>query len=318
MMTDFTLGIDLGGTNTKMGIVDATGQLLEQRSYPTNSHKGPDGVLAEMAANGLKLISETGRTVKTVGIGSPGPINGKLGIVYEAPNLGGWVNVEVTKILQQHMQLPVTLSNDANAAAYGEWWAGAGTEIDTMILLTLGTGVGGGIVINDELYSGIDDTAGELGHVIINFDGPLCGCGNRGCIEAYASATAILRDVRAAIAAGEPTSLKLPEGDDPDFGTKQVYDAALAGDALSIRIFERMGFTLGITCATLINSLNPEMIAFGGAMSNAWELFQPIMVDTIKKNAFEAPANRCRIERARLGNDAGIIGAAGLAMKAQR
>ncbi len=313
-MADYYLGIDLGGTDTKLGIVDESGRIVRSAKSPTHSEKGPEGVLADIATHARDLIS-SGNPVQAVGMGCPGPLSSRMGIVYETPNLPGWTNVPAQKILEEHLQLPVTLNNDANAAAYGEWWVGAGADVDTMLLFTLGTGVGGGLVINDELYIGPNDTAGELGHMIINFDGPLCGCGNHGCIEAYASATAIRRDVKQAIAAGVKTTIQIPEGAEEDFGTRVVYDAAMQGDEYAIELFDKVGYYLGIAAATVINVFNPEMIAYGGALSNAGDFIFKPLIETAKKNSFKTPGDRVRIVRATLGNDAGIIGAAGLAMK---
>lgn len=233
-MADYYLGIDLGGTDTKFGIVDSQGRIVRSAKNPTHADQGPDAVLEAIASHARDLIHSGGYKVKAIGMGCPGPLSSRLGIVFETPNLPGWKNIPAQKILEEKLQLPVALSNDANAAAYGEWWVGAGTDVHSMILFTLGTGVGGGLVLNDELYIGPDDTAGELGHMIINFDGPLCGCGNKGCIEAYASATAIRREVKQALAAGVQTAIQIPEGAEEDFGARVVYDAAVRGDAFAL------------------------------------------------------------------------------------
>lgn len=313
-MPDYYLGIDVGGTDIKLGIVDETGKIHQQDKHPTEADRGPDHVLGKIAGHAQDLIKAT-QPVKAVGMACPGPLNGKEGIVYETPNLAGWHNVPARDILQKHLDLPVVLINDANAAAYGEWWVGAGREVDTMILFTLGTGVGGGIVIDDELYLGPDETAGELGHMIINFDGPECPCGNRGCIEAYAGAKAIRRELKKAIAEGVKTKIEIPEGDEDDFGTLVVYEAAKEGDELAIRLFRDVGRYLGIAAATMINSLNPEMIAYGGALSNAEEFIFDELRKTALANSFQTPGERVKIVKATLGNDAGIIGAAAQAMK---
>lgn len=314
-MAKYYLGIDLGGTDTKLGILDEQGRIIRSAKSPTHSEKGPEGVLTDIAASAKDLVVSSGHAVKAAGMGCPGPLSSKLGLVFETPNLPGWINVPAQNILEEKLQLPVALNNDANAAAYGEWWVGAGREVDTMILFTLGTGVGGGIVLNGDLYDGPDDTAGELGHMIINFDGPQCGCGNHGCIEAYASATALRRDVKQALAEGVKTTIHIPEGAEEDFGARVVYDAAMQGDAFAIELFRRMGYYLGIAAGTVINVFNPEMIAYGGGLSSAGDLiFQPLM-ETARANCFKTPGDRVRIVRATLGNDAGIIGAAGLAMK---
>lgn len=309
-MSELVLGIDLGGTNTKFGIITPDGAIVEKREWPTQADLGPDGVLRHIAACARELMG--GHTIARIGMGVPGPMSSREGIVYEAPNLPGWVNTPVAAVLTAELGIPVALNNDANAAAWGEFWMGAGKEVDTMILFTLGTGVGGGIIINDELYTGPDDTAGELGHMVINFDGPVCGCGNRGCVEAYASATAIRRRVQEAVAAGRSTSI----ADAADLeDTKDVYDAAVAGDPLAIEVLRETGHALGIAAAAIINIFNPEMIAYGGALANAGEFIFTPLREAAHANAFAKPASRAQIVQATLGNDAGMIGAAGLALK---
>ena len=307
------LGIDLGGTDCKFGLVTAQGRVLEKAKFPTESERGPNGVIELIAQHTEEVLA--GRKIMAIGMGVPGPMNSREGIVYEAPNLPGWENVPVRDKLQRLVGVPVNLANDANAAAFGEFWVGAGREVDNMILFTLGTGIGGGIVLNNQLYTGPDDTAGELGHLIIDFNGPLCGCGNHGCLEAFASATAIRRMVREALAAGVKTSILLPEGAEDDFGAKVVYDAAVAGDAFALDVFEKVGRCLGIGAACMINALNPEMIVYSGAMSNAGDfIFKPLL-KAAEEFSFAKPFSRCQIGRAMLGSDAGIIGAAGLALK---
>ncbi len=314
MSNNLVLGIDLGGTNCKFGIVDAEGRVINSSKAPTRADSGPEGVVEGIVRHAKELI-DAGYAVKAVGMGCPGPMSARDGIIYQAPNLPGWTDVPLQKMMEERLSLPVALNNDANAAAYGEFWVGAGKDVDTMILITLGTGVGGGIILNDELYLGPDDTAGEIGHMIIQADGPLCNCGSRGCIEALVGSAAIRRTIMEKIDAGEPTIINIPEGAEDDFEIKVVYDAAVKGDKVAKETFARMGHLLGITSGALINLLNPEMIAFGGAVSNAGDyIFKPLR-ETAQKSCFKKPGQRARLVAASLGNDAGIIGAAGLAMK---
>jgi glucokinase len=250
-----------------------------------------------------------------IGMGVPGPMSSREGVIYEAPNLPGWVNVPVRKLLEERLELPLALNNDANAAAYGEFWAGAGRDVGTMILFTLGTGVGGGIILNGELYSGPDDTAGELGHMVVDVNGPICNCGNQGCLEAFASATAVKRMLRDALQQGRSTRIVIPQDDEEEFGAKLVYDAAVMDDELAIEIFRKVGFYLGIGAANMINIFNPEMIVYSGAMSGAGDfIFKPLR-EIAFANSFRKPGSRVIIDVAKLGPDAGIIGAAGLALK---
>lgn len=307
------LGIDLGGTDCKYGIVDSQGNVVRKAKFPTEVERGPEGVIELMARHAREVIGSD--DVKSVGLGVPGPMSSREGIVYETPNLG-WNNVPAKRILEGHLGLPVAMNNDANAAAYGEFWAGAGRSVNTMILFTLGTGVGGGIILDGKLYVGPDDTAGELGHIVINYqDGPICGCGNRGCLEAYASATAVKRMVREGLAKGVKTIIQLPKSDE-EFGAKLVYDAAVQGDAFAIDIFKQVGVALGVGAASIINIFNPDMIAYSGAMAGAGDFIFTPLVEAAKSFAFEKPFSRVQIVQAKLGSDAGIIGAAGLALHA--
>ncbi|MGB9690577.1 MAG: ROK family protein [Candidatus Sumerlaeaceae bacterium] len=308
------LGIDLGGTDTKFGIVDADGRIVEQMKIPTHAQEGFESVIERVTKTARELA--TRHNVRGVGMGVPGPMNSRLGIVYEAPNLPGWENAPVRERLEHALGLPVVLHNDANAAAYGEFWAGAGRGCENMVLFSLGTGVGGGLILNGKLYTGPDDTAGELGHMTIDFNGPLCNCGSRGCLEAYASATAIRRVVREALASGVQTSICIPAGEEQTFGARIVYDAAIAGDAFARQVLYDVGKALGIAAASVINILNPERLIYSGALTGAGEFIFTPLRDFARARAFRRPAERAHICVAQLGADAGIVGAAGLAFEA--
>ncbi|MCX7626527.1 MAG: ROK family glucokinase [Candidatus Sumerlaeaceae bacterium] len=308
------LGIDLGGTDIKFGLVDKSGRLIHKTKYPTHAHLGFEGVMQRVAEFAREVIAS--HDVAGIGMGVPGPMSSALGIVYEAPNLPGWENVPVRDHLQTLIGLPVVLHNDANAAAYGEFWAGAGRGCSNMVLFSLGTGVGGGLILNGELYSGPDDTAGELGHIPIDYNGPPCNCGSRGCVEAYASATAIRRIVREALAKGVETSIRIPKGEEETFGARLVYEAALAGDAFAKQVLYDVGKALGIAAAAIINILNPERIIYAGAMIGAGEFIFAPLREYARTRSFRRPAQRAQILIAELGADAGIIGAAGLAFQA--
>jgi glucokinase len=312
-MAELLLGIDLGGTDCKFGLVDTQGRVIRKVKHATDAHLGPETVLARIANHARDLAR--GETVRAAGMGVPGPMSSRLGMVFEAPNLPGWIDTPVRDILTAGLGMPVTVHNDANAAAYGEFWAGAGRGTSTMVLFTLGTGVGGGIILGGELYTGPDDTAGELGHMSIHFDGRLCNCGARGCVEAYASATAVDRMVREAIASGAKTVLAAPADPAARIGAKAVADAARSGDALARGVWDQVAFALGVATANIVNIFNPDMVVFGGAMAGAGDLlFEPIR-RIVKERAFDKPVSRARIEAAALGTDAGIVGAAGLALR---
>lgn len=308
------LGIDLGGTDTKFGLVDSSGRLLAKAKFPTCAHLGFEAVIEQVAQNAQEVIAH--QKVLGVGMGVPGPMNSAEGIVYEAPNLPGWENVPVRDRLQQLLGLPVVLHNDANAAAFGEFWAGAGQGCRNMVLFSLGTGVGGGLIIDGKLYTGPDDTAGELGHMTIDYNGRPCNCGSRGCLEAYASATAIRRIVREGLEAGVTTSLRIPAGEEETFGARIVYEAALNGDEFARRVLHDVGMALGVAAASVINVLNPERIIYSGALIGAGEFIFGPLRQYARARAFRRPAARAEILIAQLGADAGIIGAAGLAWDA--
>ncbi len=314
-MARLALGIDLGGTDCKFGIVDDTGRVVRREKFPTGADRGPAAVIADIAANARAVMG--GDSVAAVGMGVPGPMSSRLGVVFEAPNLPGWVDIPVRDLLGGHLGMPVVLHNDANAAAYGEFWAGAGRGVENMVLFTLGTGVGGGVILGGELYTGPDDTAAELGHMSIRFDGQECNCGSFGCVEAYASATAVRKAVTAAVAAGRKTTIRFP--DPPgQLGARQVAEAAMAGDALALEVYKSVGYALGVATANIINIFNPDMVVFGGAMAGAGELIFPSLRRVAMERSFAKPFDRVVIRSAELGPDAGIIGAAGLALKGTR
>jgi len=314
----YAIGIDLGGTFIKGGVVDLEGNVVFRTSIDTKAEEGPDAVLERMAA--LSRLSAEGAgigwdQVKCVGVGSPGPLNTRKGIVYTAPNLPGWDNVPVSDVLREKLGCPVTLENDANAAAYAENWVGAGKEASSMIMLTLGTGIGGGIVLDGNVWHGRDDAAGELGHMSINYDGPLCNCGGYGCIEAYASAPATVRRALNGIEEGRQTSLAGIVKAGEELTAKAIYDAAVAGDALALETIHETGRLLGIAAANLVNIFNPELIVFFGGLANAGEMIFGPVRDEVRGRALKPASETVKIVAAELGGDAGIIGAAGCALR---
>lgn len=320
----YLVGIDLGGTDIKSAILTEEGEIIARSKIETKVERGAADAMHRVAQDIERLLKGNHikkQEVRGVGIGSPGPLSTRLGIIHRAPNLIGWDNAPLRKLLSEALSLPVMLYNDANAAAYGEFWQGAGKDISTLVLFTIGTGVGGGLILNNKLYVGIDETAGELGHITIlpDSNAPLCSCGNRGCLEALASATAIVRRVKKGVDRGVATILK----EDAEKGmltSKSVYIAAKNEDKFALQILEETGRYLGIAAAFMIDALNPEVIVFGGGVSAAVGsgvgapddfLFKWI-IDEAKKRSLEVPFKRVKIVPASLGNDAGFIGAAGL------
>jgi glucokinase len=314
------LGIDLGGTDCKIGLVDRTGRILAKGKFPTRSEMGPDGVLKNIAEEAKRFLEEEGAFARPggVGMGVPGPMSSRHGIVYEAPNLPGWRNVAVASVVSQHLGWPVVLCNDANAAAWGEFWGASSHRdvgVSSMIFYTLGTGVGGGIILNGQLLEGPDDTAGELGHMVIDIrpNAPQCGCGNRGCLEAIASATAVKRRVLEQQSRGDLGLIQIPA--DGKIGARTVFEAAERGCNVAKAIFHEVGEALGVAIANMINALNPELVVLGGAMSGAGHHILDPLRARAKANSFAKPFSRVRIEVARLGADAGLVGAAGMAFR---
>ncbi len=309
-MGDVVIGVDLGGTNLRSALLSPDGDLLDKYTEATHASDGWKKVVFRLIDNITRQQASAvkkGLSIAAVGVGAPGIIQSNMGIVVKSPNFPDWNNLPLKNELERALDLPVTIENDANAAALGEQWRGAGKGIGSMILLTLGTGVGGGIVLNNQIWQGADGMAGELGHMTIIPDGRLCGCGNTGCLEMYASARGIVQSYRElktpASAAGE------------EITSEHVYEAARRGDAEALVVMNGMGRILGIGIANLINIFNPEMIVIGGRVKDAWPLFIDATREEIRRRSFEVPAGRTRIVPSKLGDDAGIVGAAAAALQ---
>jgi glucokinase len=272
-----------------------------------------------------------------IGIGVPGIIDSHAGLVRESPNLPGWRDYPVRDEIDLRLRTRVILENDANAAALGEKWLGAAREVDDMCMLTLGTGVGGGLVLQGKLWGGMTGMAGEVGHITVDPRGARCGCGNDGCLEQYASATAVRRMAQEAVARGEAVELAQAMSHDPEFSAQDIYQMAVAGDRAASHIFRNVGQSLGIALANMINVFNLPMYVIGGGVANAWDAFAPAMFDELRNRSFvyaatlPDPAEPLQetagsgprthqhtiITRAALGSDAGLLGAARLPMIAK-
>ena len=316
--SNYIVGVDLGGTTISTALIDAQGHLQARTKCLTEAKKGAQVVVDKICQSIEDVCSQKNfypDELLTIGIGSPGPLSTKTGIVIDAPNLDGWINVPLRDMVQKEFKPPVFLDNDANAAAYGEFWVGAGKGLQNVIVITLGTGVGGGLIIEGKLYRGPDDTSGEIGHTTVLLDGPLCSCGNRGCLEALSSATALVNRTIDALRLGTKSSIiELCENDLHKITAKMVFDAATKDDKLAKELFRETGYYLGVACVSLVNILNPEMIILFGGMIGAGELLFAPVRDEVKKRAFPTPAARVKIVPAILGDDAGSIGAAGIAL----
>jgi glucokinase len=303
------IGVDLGGTNLRTALVSQNGEIVDKVKEPTHASDGHARVVRKLIENikaQLNSALRNGTKISAVGVGAPGVIHADTGVVVKSPNFPDWNNLPLKKELEAALALPVSIENDANAAALGEQWRGAAQGITSMIFLTLGTGVGGGIVLDGRIWPGADGMAGEIGHMTIIPDGRRCGCGNTGCLEMYASSRGIVMTYQE-----RSSRVKVITSED-------IYQAARRGDMLAGDVMKDMGRLLGIGIANLINIFNPEMIVIGGGVKDAWSLFIDATCKEIKKRAFEYPAARTRIVPSMLGDDAGMIGAAALAFQKLR
>jgi glucokinase len=311
------VGVDLGGTNIVVGLVPIEGgEVLGFRSHPTESGRGPKFVVDRIVSMVEAAISEvaaahgtTRGAVAGVGIGSPGPLDRSTGTVINTPNLG-WRNFPLRDLIANAVGLPATLDNDANCATYGEWWLGAGRNVDTLVGLTLGTGIGGGIVLDGEIFHGASDAAGEIGHMTIEANGRKCKCGNYGCLEAYASGPAIaLRAVEGLEAGVESLLPALVNGRVEDITAATVYEAVVLGDPYANEVMRETAKILGAGVANMINVLNPEMVVIAGGVTRAGDhLFAPLQAE-VRKRAFRSAQEACEIVSAQLPGTAGVVGA---------
>ncbi len=318
-LSELLIGVDLGGTNIKAAVLTRDGEVLRRNSRPTCAERGPEVVIAAMVEAIHQTLSEAGASIKdamVVGIGSPGPLNWQTGTIYRTPNMPGWEDVPLAQIMQERLGVPSFLDNDANVACYGEFWRGAGRGVENMVLLTLGTGVGGGIVTMGRLLRGPDGTAAEIGHLCVKRDGRQCPCGAKGCLERYASVTGMLRTAIKGIEGGHHTVLTSMCGDDLSKLTgKMISDAAAQGDGFARWVIQETGVWLGIGIGSLINLLNPDKVVLSGGMIDAGEmLFKPIR-ETARAQSFPEPGSRAEIVAAALAPDSGVIGAAGCALQ---
>ena len=324
-MSTFAIGVDLGGTNLRIAAVDEHGTLLEKTTTGTQVARGRDFVINEMCEAIRAAVTKLPTsTLVGIGIGVPGIIDMETGMLRESPNLPGWHDYPVRDEIERRLGTKVILENDANSAALGEKWLGAARDYDDMLMLTLGTGVGGGIVFGGRVWHGARGMAGEPGHITVEPDGPPCPCGNRGCLEQLASASAVVRMAREAIARGSSPALAQAAEASDGLSAKSVYQMAVQGDGAAQQIYRRVGWALGIGLADLINLLNLPIYVIGGGGANAWDAFLPALLEEVRKRSFvyraTAPkessgsGRKTIITRALLGGDAGLFGAARLPM----
>ncbi|WP_165073624.1 ROK family protein [Paludisphaera rhizosphaerae] len=312
----FYLGIDLGGTNIKSGVVDDTGRPLSSVSIETLADRGPEVGVENLAKAGRLAVEASGlrwEQIKGVGLGSPGTMDLSRGMLLQPPNLPGWNNLPIRDLLAAKLDKPTVLQNDANAAAYGEYWAGAGRNTRSLVLFTLGTGVGCGIITEGKIIEGRHSHGGECGHIIIQMqNGRRCGCGAYGHLEAYASATALVKRAQELLEEEsiESSLRKLP----PDeITSRAISEAADAGDEAARRLMKETAYYLAVGAVSLLHTIDPDIVLFGGGMIAAGQGFLDDIRQHVQSMAFPAVAKGTRIEYAELGGDAGFIGAAGWA-----
>lgn len=310
------IGCDLGGTNLRAAIVDVeTGAILHQMNIPTLAREGHDDVMKHMADLFLQVIQSAGmkkNDIGGIGIGVPGVLDLEKGETLFLPNLPGtWPHVPLQTTIEKLTGLPTRLLNDVRSITNGEWHFGAGRGMDTVAVFAIGTGIGGGLVINGQLHLGIGGTGGELGHTVIDYNGPRCGCGNYGCVEAYASGPAIAAMGMKAVAQGLTTRLgEMCEYDLNRITPKLIAKAAQDGDEIAKDIFKQAGFYLGIAAANICASVGPHCIVIGGGVSRAGDLLLEPIRRTLRERVTIMPVEQVDVVQSQLGDNAGVIGVA--------
>ncbi|HVX13389.1 MAG TPA: ROK family protein [Pirellulales bacterium] len=325
----FFIGVDVGGTSVKIGVVDDQGRSLGWTSVPTDAPRGAENGTRRMGEAALRLVEEIGldrKQIARVGLGTPGTMDIPAGLLLDPPNLPGWIDFPIRDRLSEQCQLPVSFTNDAAAAAYGEFWIGSGKSLSSMVMLTLGTGIGGGIIVRDASIDGQHSHGAECGHIIIDCrdDARICSCGQPGHLEAYASALAVIRRTQEALDAGRPSSLRGRMESGEALTPLMLAKDAEAGDELSLEIILETARYLGIGITSLMHTIDPSCVVLGGAMTfggNETPLGRQFIArvrEEVHRRAFPVVAQQTPIEYASLGGDAGYIGAAGIARAEHR
>jgi len=323
-MAGCAIGVDLGGTRIKAGVIDRTGRIHSRVELATEASKGRKQIIANIAAaadEARRVAKLPWSRVRAVGLGTPGGAKPETGAIWGSPNMHCLEGKPLAAPVAARLGLSedgITLENDANVAAYAESWIGAGRDVKNLVLFTLGTGVGGGIVLNNEIWRGAWGAAAELGHQVIYPDGALCGCGNYGCLEAHASATGVVRRFREAVESGKRSVLARKVKTGERITARDISSAARKGDRLSARIMEETGRMLGIAVTNMLHILNVECVVFAGGMTAAGTLLLRPIREEARKRTMKYSMRGVKILFSRLGNDAGLIGAAGWALRLAR
>jgi glucokinase len=316
---DLILGIDLGGSKIRTAVVDPRGAVLSSDESITPATKGREAVMQSIVDSSHRVLKQANIAISeicAIAIGAAGISNPEAGILFTSPNLPGWRDVLLRDIMQERLGKKTFVVNDANAAALGEFHFGAACGTRNFIYITLSTGIGGGVVIDGKIYTGAIGTAGEVGHMTIDDNGPICNCGNRGCWETLASGTALVREAKHRIEEGVRTSiLEYADGDIKEVTAQVVHSAAEQGDKLAKELIARTGYYVGVGLANLINIFNPELIIIGGGLSNIGDMLLEPAFKTAEKRAYKEAFQAVRFASAELGRDSGVLGAAAFALQ---
>jgi len=314
----YVVGVDLGGTKVLAAVVDGKGNVVSEAKRRTRAEQGPEAVIARVARtvrDAIQGADVPARQVLAVGMVAPGPLDAETGVVYCAPNLPGWEDVPLAKTLSQALEVPVFLENDVNAGTLGEHVYGAGQGTRDMVGIFVGTGVGGGIIADGKLRRGFRGNAGEVGHMIVQADGPVCGCGNRGCLEALASRTAMERDIREALDSGRQSVMADLLKDGAPITSGMIAEAVRQEDELTLKVLAQAQRYLGLLTASIVNFIDPEMVVFGGGVAEALgkPFLKPIRATARQYFVNQRDVGQVRIVLAKLGDYAGVLGAATIA-----
>ena len=316
------LGIDLGGTKILTAVTNSQGKMLSRDHSITPANEGQEAVVESILESTGRALNQAGITatnIDVIGVGAPGLSNPETGILFTSPHLPGWHDVPLRDIIEKELGRKAFLINDANAAALGELHFGAGRGARNFIYITVSTGIGGGIIIDGKIYTGSTGTAGELGHMVIDDDGPSCNCGNKGCWETLASGTALAKEARHRIKRGAQTSiLELAGGDLEKINAEAIHQAAQAGDNLAEELIARSAYYLGVGLANLVNIFNPEIIVIGGGLSNIGDMLLQPAFEEAGRRAFKQSFQAVSFARAELGRNSGVLGAAIFALERMR
>jgi glucokinase len=308
MTRDAIAAIDIGGTKIALGLAGLDGQPLIFHRFPTRIKNRPEQILEEAAAELERMAGETGTQLVAVGIGCGGPLDRRRGLILSPPNLPGWDEFPIVRLVEERLGLPVLLDNDANAAALGEHEYGAGRGLRNLVYITISTGIGGGLIINNQLVHGVGDGAGEVGHMVVEPEGPSCGCGARGCLEALCSGTSIARRASERLALnGQHSTLR--EGGAENVTARSVVEAAQAGDAVACAVWDETIHYLARGLSNIIAALAPEAIILGGGVSTAGDQLLIPLRGRVRESVRIMPVEQVQILQASLGGDSGIYGA---------